>query len=367
VFGVLRAHNISPGSLLLSEKNKYRLRSVDFGSVEYATLMAQGVVGTGMMMALMAMAWKGMDDEDEGKEPIFAIYGSGPSDFQKAKQLEQGSAWRKNSMRIGGYIFRYTDWPLLSLALGAIGSVCDMRRYEKNLNEKSVGDQAKMFGLGIVNVIFEKNLISGLSNVMDIIRNPDARGAMALEKFSSGIAGGFTNPQALKWSRTIIEGLTSPEGRAPVYDRSTTWGYWMSMAPMSGFGNQPMLNTLGQPITQPWHQGTTGRFISMDSKTNPIFSALVDKGLFIKSPSKTTKIKIGRDEFNVGKTDETWRTFIELRGAELQRRLSPAFLSSLSNLSKEKAQDRLDKVTGLCRENAVNKLRRRVRNNEITL
>ena len=367
VFGVLRAHNISPGSLLLSEKNKYRLRSVDFGSVEYATLMAQGVVGTGMMMALMAMAWKGMDDEDEGKEPSFAIYGSGPSDFQKAKQLEQGSAWRKNSMRIGGYVLRYTDWPLLSLALGAIGAVCDMRRYEKNLNEKSVADQAKLFGLGIVNVIFEKNLISGLSNVMDVIRNPDARGAMALEKFSSGIVGGFLNPQALKWSRTTLEGLTSPEGRSPVYDRSTTWGYWMSMTPMSGWGNQPMLNTLGQPITQPWHQSTTGRFISMESKTNPIFSALVDKGLFIKSPSKTTKMKIGRNEFNVGKTDETWRTFIELRGAELQRRLSPAFLSSLSNLSKEKAQDRLDKVTGLCRENAVNKLRRMVRNNEITL
>ena len=224
-----------------------------------------------------------------------------------------------------------------------------------------------MFGLGLVNVIFEKNLISGLSNVMDIIQNPDARGALALEKFFSGLGGGFTNPQALKWSRTMIEGLTDPEGRADVLDRSNTWGYWMSMVPASGWGNQPMLNTLGQPITQPWHQGMSGRFVSFDDKRNPIFSPLVNMGLFIKSPSKVTEIQIGKDKIKVGDTDQLWREFIIARGEELQKRITPAFLASLSKLDKEKAQDRLDKLTGYCRETAVAKLRKRIKNNEISV
>ena len=365
--GLLRAHNKSPGFLLLSESNKYRLREVQRGSLEYNTLMAQGIAGTGMMLALMAMAAKGLDDEDNGKEPFFAVFGSGPKDPQKVRQLEQGSSWRRNSIKIGGQVLRYTDWPLLSLALGAIGSVCDMHRYDKGLSEKSTLDQAKVFALGIVNVIFEKNLISGLSNVMEVIRNPDARGAMALEKTASGILGGFFNPQALKWSRTTLEGLLDENGRSPVYDRSSTWGYWMGMFPFSGFGNKPMLNTLGQPVTQPWYQGVTGRFAAMDPTINKYFAPLVEKGLFIKSPNKNTEMRIGKEKIEVGVNDEVWRTFIELRGAELQKRLSPAFMSSLSNLSKEKAQSRLDKMTDYCREIATNKLRNQIRSGQITL
>ena len=367
LFGLLRAHNMSPGFLLLGEKNKYRLSQVERGSVEYNTLMAQGVVGTAGMLYLLAMAIKGVDDEEKKKKPFFAVYGPGPKDFQKAKQLEQGSDWRKNSIRIGDQVLRYTDWPVMSLALGAIGAVCDMRRYEKNLSEKTIAQQAQMFGLGVLNLIFEKNLISGLSNIMDIIKNPDARGAMALEKFFSGIVGGFTNPQALKWSRTTIEGLLDENGRSPVYDRSTSQGYWMSMVPASGWGNQPMLNTLGQPITQPWHQGMTGRFISKDSEKNPIFASLVDQNLFITSPSKSTEIQIAKQKIKVGSSDQLWREFVIARGEQLQKRITPAFISSLSNLSEEKAQERLNIMTEVCRDAAVNKIRKKIINKEITL
>lgn len=324
--GVARAYNFHVTSAL-NKTSKFRYADIQRGSPEFYAKLGQGVAGTAAIFALAAMGMKGLEDEKDGKEPFFGIYGSGPSTAIERRQLIEGAGWQPNSIKIGPHRFAYLDWPVLNLALGALGTIMDDVRYKRNQNT-GTGERATLMALGLMNVIMSKRLLQGASNLFTVIQNPDQRGITAAKQITSGLVGGFTNPQALKWSRNTL-GMGA-DGMVPVLDATTTKGWLYSMMPASGGYTEAGLNVLGEEVKEfPW-VATTKRFGVFDPvKAHPVLTPLVKAGLEVPPPSKDVGIGIGDQVMPMGRNPEIWRAFVKYRGAALKKIFTPERIAQL--------------------------------------
>ena len=355
--GILHAYNMAPGNFL-PEKNRYRLdpidRSTAAGQAKHEALFAQGVAGTAAIFALGAMVMKGLEDELEGEEPWFAVYGAGPKTAMERQQLREGSDWEPNTLKLGDVKLRFTDFPIINLVLGAYGNLSDMVRFNKTTEDKDVVEWGMLWGLGMLNTVVERQMLSGMSNLFDVIKNPDDRGIQSLKRLTSGVVGGFTNPQALKWARNTL--WMDSDGKAPVLDQRSTAGWVASMVPASVGYDKPSLNVLGEPIREYFWVPTSRRFFSLSEPPHPILEPIVGNGLRLKSPAKTSQVEVAGVMRPVGRSEEAWRRFVELRGEEIKRRTTPALLGRLPTMKRETAQALLDKLTDQAREVASKRL-----------
>jgi len=355
--GLLHAYNKSPG---INLSKKYRLERIDRstpqGEAKHQTLFIQGMLGT---LALGALVLKGLLDEEEGEDPWFAVYGPGPKTAMERQQLREGSDWEPNTVKIGDLKLRYTDFPVLNLLLGAYGTLSDQARFDKKLSDKDVVERASLWALGMANIVFERQMLSGLSNLFKIIQNPDSRGIHAVKQLTSGVAGGFTNPQAMKWMRNTL--WLGEDLKAPVLDQGSTAGWAASMVPFSAGYDSPALNVLGEPIKEYFWYPTTRRFFTLSEHTHPILGPVVSNGLMLESPSKMTQIQVGGIKQAVGRSETAWRRFVELRGEEIKKRVPSSFLSRLSTMKRELAQDQLNEVTKTARIAAVTRLEKELK------
>lgn len=334
--GVARAYNfhLSGG---LSKPSRFRYRDLERGSPEFYSKLGQGVAGTAAIFALAAMAMKGLEDEEDGKDPFLAVYGSGPTTAIERRQLTEGAGWQPNSIKIGPHRFSYLDWPVLNLALGAIGTLSDDVRYKRNADTPT-GERAALLALGLMNVIMSKRLLQGASNLFTVIQNPDQRGLNAAKQIVSGVVGGFTNPQALKWARNTL-GMGA-DGMVPVLDKQTTEGWLFSMVPASIGYHEAGLNVLGEEVKEfPWI-ATTKRFGVFDPvKRHPILTPLVAAGLQLPPPSKNVALGVGDQIVPMGRNPELWRAFVKYRGDALKKILTPERIKMLTDMEQSAAQD----------------------------
>lgn len=347
--GIARGYNISATKLLGLEKYQ---RDFTPGSPEQYAQLTKAWAGTMAIAAIAGLMFKGLQDEEEGKEPFLAVYGEGPSDRNMNTQLEQGSSWQANTLKIGSARVRYTDFPVLSMFLGSLGKMSDLYRYE-GYDDKNWTEIGTKGALAVASSLMEKNLLSGLSNMMDVINSDDNQKVSAFKRFTSGIVGGYTNPQLFKWARDTMG--VNERGMVPVLDKTSSLeGWMMSLVPFSAGYNQAYLNALGEPIENlPW-SATTRRFAVLDpTPQHPVFTPLVDAGLFVPAPSKDTKV----GDVRVGSDPELWRRFVEIRGEELKKRLTPSRIEKLRAMDKEDAQDELNSdIGGAARDRAKKRL-----------
>jgi hypothetical protein len=374
LWGSLRAANMSPSQLRFAESSKYAPRKFQEGSPEQAAQYAKSILGTTAFISLAYMAWKGLQEEAEGKEPFFSIHGNGPSNSMDKQQLLATQNWQPNSIRVGNKWFRYVDWPVLGVALGGIGAAYDAVRYKKD--EQTTSELFQAAAMASVSTVLQKNMLQGVTTFIDALNGQNAAvQKTAMSQLTSGVVAGYTNPGLLRWARNTF-GM-GKDGQVARLEQGTTEGWLMSMVPASIGYNTPALNTLGEPITQPWYSATTWRFTNANNiPPHPIITPLVKAGLMLPNPSKATEFRfLGADgsisKGRMGKYPEVFRRFVQLRGEYMKDALSPSTIDLLTDAAKEnknEAQNYLDsKIGNKAREYAVKIIEMELMDNKLAL
>lgn len=361
-YGILRGYNASINSTFSKEQNQKYKTFFEPGSPEQYAQLTKAYVGTMAIGAIMALAAKGLDDEDKDKEPFFAIYGIGPEDVNDKTQLEQGSNWAANTVKIGSARLRYTDFPAMGPILGVLGQISDMHRYKKSNDPRSEADKALSGALALGQQLLTKNMLSGLDTFFKIMADPTGRGVGASKRLASGAIGGVTNPQLFKWARNTM--AINDRGMVPTIDTTSTWEGWMkSITPFTGWDGAPYLNTLGEPIEKlPWEVSLYRAGQYEPTPNHPVLTPLVDAGLLLPAPSKMVKVTVNGEKQMVGQDVQIWRRFVQLRGEELKKRLTPDDIKKLTSMDSEKAQNKIDgQINDQARQSAVNRLEKELK------
>lgn len=365
--GQLRAYNVRL-SRVLGEDSDYAPNRIERGSPEFYSQQAKAWFGTVLFAAILGAAFKGLEDEEEGKDPFFAVYGAGPDDKFKRNAL-QTAGWMPNSLKIGGKYFRYTDWPAINIALSAVGALSDYARDAQN-SDTPIPTKIGVALLGTTAALTEKTMLGGASNLITVLANPDQRGLNSLNRLMTSIVGGVSNPPLFQWLRNTL--FANEQGQVPVLDRGGLRGTLSSITPFS-IGADQALNALGEPITAYWHTATTRRFGYFNSTPeHPILTPLAKNGLFVPSPSKNSTLRVpGRAEpMTLSRAgEEVWRKYLVYRGDEIKRRLPKARVDALLRMDREEAQSVLDgpEIRGDANQIAIRRIEADIRSGRLTV
>ena len=366
--GIARALGFRASRML---EGRYKAETPAVGTPEYHALWARGILGTTAMMLLGSLAAMFFDDEKKGKTPYFAIYGAGPTNPNERRQWE-AAGWLPFSVRVGDLSIPYRDMPGLSLALGALGSIFDTFRFTRNPDKKTVAEMSMFAAMGVVSTLFEKNLLSGVSNLFEVISNPDARGLAAFQNMAGSWVGGVTNPRLVDYFTSLL--LRRDENNDLMkMDRSTAGSWFASVVPVVGpmINNKPALNVLGDPVTEAKLEPITRRFADIFGDPHPIIAPLVRAGMTIPAPSKSTQFAVNGQKYTMSDSENAYRRFVELRGDRLKQVLTPAVIENLVRIAQQsgvdKAQKKLGDITENCRDSAVLRLRQEIASNKISL
>jgi hypothetical protein len=336
-YGLLRANNISAGQILFSKDHEFAPKTYAKGSPDRAAEYAKAIAGTTALLTIAAMAAKGLEDELQNKEPWFAVYGAGPMDSMEKVELASTKKWQANSVKIGGAILRYVDWPVLGIILGAYGTVCDTIRYKKD--EQTSAEIAMAAGVSAVSTLLDKNMLQSISNFFQMITSKNTgQQAASFKKVVGGIVGGYTNPGLFRWARNTF-GMDE-KGMVPRLDQGTTEGWFYSLMPFSIGYNTPALNSLGEEIKSPFWSASTWRFIDVSGiPPHPIYTPLVAAGLRVPNPSKSTQFQYkdatGKiQKTMVGKYPDVMRRYVQVKGESMKKILTPQVIQSYVNTAK---------------------------------
>jgi hypothetical protein len=221
-------------------------------------------------------------------------------------------------------------------------------------------------------------MLQGVSNLFEGIRQSSnsTQQANALKRLISGSVSGFTNPGMAKWARNSF--YADKDGMVNRLDQSTLEGWAYSMVPFSMGYNTPALNTLGEPLQQPWYSATMWRFADVSGvPPHPIITPLVNSGLMLPNPSKNTEFRYldktgAMQKTKVGKFSEINRRFVELRGQAMKEMLTPEVVGDLSRMAKQEnlneVQSYLDsKVGGEARKYAIAQIEQEIQDGKLRL
>jgi hypothetical protein len=354
---------------------KYARRVYKEGSPEQMAQIARASLGTSVMMAVAYMAYKGYEDEQNGETPYFTVTGAGPKNAFDRQQLEDTQGWKPNSVKIGNTWYRYMDFPIVGAALGFMGTMLDAARYKKDdqTSAEVVWDAA----LAGATTVFDKQLFQGANNFFEMLRGGQpGQQVFAMKRLVGGTIGGFTNPGMARWLRNTLD--MDSKGMVDRLDQRTTAGWVASMIPFSIGYNTPALNTLGEPIQQPWYSATTWRFANFDKRApHPIITPLIQAGLMLPNPSPSTQFRILNPsdgtivKTRLGKYPEVMRRFVELRGQSLKQILTPEYIANLQQAAarnQDAAQDYLDsKIGGAARDLAIRQIEQEIIDGKLKL
>ena len=373
-YGLRRANNKSYSQTHMTATDAYAPDRFIEGSPEQMAQKARAYIGTSVVMGLAYMAYRGLLDEQEGKEPQFSIHGAGPRDPFLRQQMQETQNWQPNSIKIGGKWWRYVDVPILGSLMGALGTAFDAFRYKKD--EQTTSELLGMATMSGITTVLDKNLLQGANNFFQVIRG-DSPGQQlsSLKRLGSGVVSGYTNPGMLRWARSTF--TPDKDGMVNQLDTTSTTGWLMSMVPASIGYNTPALNTLGEPIKNPWYLATTRRFTNLSAKEpHPIFTPLLKAGLSVLSPSKATSFSVIQPDGSVlqtrmGRHPEVYRRYVELRGGLLREMLTPEVIAAYteaaeSNVTEAQAMLNRD-VADQARQQAITQIEEEILSGKLKL
>jgi hypothetical protein len=197
---------------------------------------AAGVIGTSALTVVAQIASSMLEDDD----PNFAVYGMGPSDGSKRKQL-MAAGWRPFTVKIGDKYWKYNETPL-AIGMSLIGGWHDKVRWDKRFDEKEVQEKMGMMFSVTAASYAETGFLQGISDLVETATGSDPSG---LKVFKTGakIAKGLIPGQGLL--RDALARPFDPE----VIDNDSVWASFIRDVPwVQRIGTKPMLNAFGDPI-----------------------------------------------------------------------------------------------------------------------
>jgi hypothetical protein len=291
-------------------------RPVEQGEVFDTT--AKAVAGTAALLGLAALAAKHWDDDD----PAFAIYGAGPRTKEQRDQLKE-TGWRPYTIKIRGKYYNYQQTPL-AIPVSWLGHYLDAKRW-KHIDEADALQKVAVAGLLFGRTITDQSWLDGVAGVFQAYdRDPGKNAGQASLGQLTRTASGFVIPNAVKQ----IDQLFDPA----VYDSQGIRSLLYSQVPVARRLNKPALNVLGEPVTSE----RLRQFVSAQ-KTDPLWTTIANRQLFVSVPSKTTMLG---DRVI---TPDEYYELNRIRGQWLGEQLRKEnVLGYLQTLPREQAQKMLD-------------------------
>lgn len=390
---ILRALNISPSNLL-PDNNRYRRDRIEPGSVEYHQQMMLGLVSGLLQVGILAAYSAGLDDELEGREPWFFVYGRGYPDPEKNRQLKaRDQKWAPYTMKIGGWYIPWKDIPGLNLFLGALAWRSDtlMANSTKDMEKVRDFDIAVNTAVGFVKALTVKQSFSGVSRLAELFSESTVAEATQGRQLTRVLMETISPPINTRLLRDLVDmgrGLAAG-GEYAVMDSRAQETTLASILPgnavySDALGVPKMVNVLGRPVTEVWYSPLVKRFAptSVSDSYDPIVTPLVSAGLFIspvdpaqmsfKTYRKNDPTKIDNEGGNLRAFDPSVeREAIMLFGSKMTQMLTPDVIKSLTDQAakgraeREDAQDRLNKYSSTARRYAKDVLQKRIFNREI--
>lgn len=338
--GSLRAEGYSLSKMLPRAYEQYHTATPEHGSAEYWGAHVKAAAGTAALVLMGGLAMKAFQTRQDGEEPWFEIYGPGPTDPKMRGQWKSAGG-RPFSIKAGNTYLRYTDWPALSIVLGAIGSTYDRYRW----SNEEVDFQQKLFTtvLSVAGVTLDRNMLGGTSDVFKILSSdtPEESQLNSVKQFAGSYISGFTKPQAIRWVEQLAT-ETYPE-------RKTTSGWLLSLLPIAPvIRNQNSYNILGEDINIPKTDTAFGRFVAV-KQDHPILTPLTNAGVFLNPPKR---FMLGDSTKQTGARKMTAAEFYDYGrayGDNLKALLSPSQVASLSSLAARDQQAAQNAADTLCR------------------
>lgn len=397
ILSIARAFNRSPSTFILPDNSKYRRKHVEYGSPDFYKLIAQSAFSLILQATVIPLFFKGIEDEDEDREPMFMVYGKGYSDPDKTRQLLlRQPRWKPNTVKLGDVYINWKDLPGLNMMFGGLASYTDFRldTMAKDMTKVRASDTALRVTLGAMKAVFAKNAMQGLQDALELIDDSSTATLTAPQKtvkWATNLVSGITNPRILRDVADMSRGLADPDGEYKLFDSRGYTAAMVSILPANtlyadSLGVQEMVNARGAPVTNYWSAPITKRLLptSADSGYDPIISPLVEAGLFLKPPTKDMAFKTFMNDSDVvDKKGATLGSFapevstqaIKLYGDYMTRVLTAndgALLNRLVEMAKtggvtgiEQAQKMLDKHSSNGKDIAQRPIQRAIFDREL--
>jgi hypothetical protein len=308
--------------------------------------MAESMVGTIGMIALLAMVMGERDKEPEDR--LFMVHNAGPRD-RAARQI-----WRAAGNEPQSVQFRFgTNSPWLGISWAKAGlevfapifavAGATFDSTDPTIRREDAYDQV---------MVFASQSLASMSRPLSSIQ--DTAGVlsgkeMSLSSRSLANQIGFRASSFLPWS-SLTRNYNKWQGAR---DTTNALSAFAAMIPIVGPSlTEPALNSLGDPIgkTPNEYSYKLGTAIPVSfglrREDTPLYEFLLSKGKFPTAISRPTQEK------KYGKmSDETWRKYIEVRGQNLKSLIIKR-KDSLQKLDAERYDDAIENLTDIANDRA---------------
>ena len=328
-------------------------KTLNWSSLESRQRLVTGLMGSSMLVTLMATAMGSIDDKD----PSFAVYASGPKDKGAREQL-LAEGWMPYSIKVGGTFVKYAETPLAFL-LGWFGSYCDAARWDKSFNRKKPTAQFIAAAGLSARVVADMGVLKSVKDMMDVVYGTRSASGTALS-----MAKGLVPYKGLLGS---IAQLTDPDKTDP----TSATAIMLSGLPwiQSYGGAQKDLNAFGEPLDRTprfysWSNAQKGwEFLAKNDLHIPGMSntIVVEEGdgkekAFFSAVHKDRERALGRMAHDVLTSDEAYRLQL-LSGAEIKKGIM-AIAREGTVKNPEAYQKHIDKLVADARHRAKLKILR---------
>jgi endonuclease YncB( thermonuclease family) len=247
----------SPAAPLLKEWRK------DFGAggARRDLAIARSLAGTGLGLVVAQMAADGH------------ITGSGPAD-DGAKALLRADGWQPYSIRIGDKYYSYQRLDPFSTTLGVAADLAAKSEYMTDSQRDKV---TGLLTASIMQSLASKTWLSGVSDLVEAVNEPERFGPNYIEK----LAGSIAVPGAVaQVARTVDPTLRDAQDILDAV-KARTPGLSKSVVPRRDAWGQPMTSEggVGPNIVSPIWTSTR--------KNDPGNNALLAAGIHVGQPDKT--------------------------------------------------------------------------------
>lgn len=296
MYGYLRANDIRVSNMLRKGTlgAKFTPPMVNDGTKEgalrYHQIVARAHTGTAVLTLLFSLILAGLGDDDDDR--TIDLYGTGPLELEKARQVKDARAGRNAStIKIGPLRINYQDIPGVGMWIGAMASVRDFFRYDKKASALSDTDRleiVKILAFRSINAVLDRNMLSGVNNAVKIgEKNPSGqeRGFM---RFAKSAVEGITKPAILRW---LSDTVSAKEAGFDVDHGFAGW--MMSRFPLYlDLNGKQAFNSLGETIDDEWYVPTTRRFGDLPDarEPHPVLAPLIKHKLFVPVPQAVVKL-----------------------------------------------------------------------------
>lgn len=262
------------------------------------------------------------------------VTGSGPTS-RKERETLMSSGWRPNSIKIGDVYLPYQNLGPLSGILSAAGNIADKIKYD-NADDTAIMEQ---FGEGIKSFMesqLDQSFLSGIADFYDMVFGFKSFGDFVEERVASGL------PIPAIWTQSAD--IVNPT----VVETNTFFENIQRKLGLKG-NLEPRLDAFGKEVSSDLIWGLTPSFLNTN---DPVLTWMVDTGISVGKPQKSTKIKSpsGKEEREM--TPEEYTEYVRNTGEKLydkiERKVRTGGFKRFK--TKEAIQKEVDKIVTEIRE-----------------